>query len=200
MTLYDSLGLDSSASLDEVKRAYRSRAKQAHPDAGGTAEEFAELSRAYLVLSDPERRARYDATGDEDRAPENAPLAFLVQIVVTLATQAPDPLAVDLVAQARQQLERGILDCENAAVVGRRNASNWKKVAARFKTGKKSALLKRALEDLGARAEQEVRLAESQVALRREAFALLQECSYAFDDPIAGNPTFVAALDLLRRR
>ena len=62
--LYDVLGVDAGASADEIKAAYWRRAKNAHPDTGGSAQEFGDVKLAHAVLSDPERRARYDRTGE----------------------------------------------------------------------------------------------------------------------------------------
>lgn len=65
--LYGLLGVRADASDEEIKRAYRRRARELHPDAnGGDLEaeaKFKEVSFAYEVLSDPERRARYDRFG-----------------------------------------------------------------------------------------------------------------------------------------
>jgi len=63
--LYAELGVPRGATPEEIKRAYRDQAKERHPDAGGDGASMARLSVAYEVLSDPERRARYDATGDD---------------------------------------------------------------------------------------------------------------------------------------
>lgn len=57
---YNVLGISKDASADDVKRAYRKKALDAHPDKGGTAERISELNEAYGVLSDPDKRARYD--------------------------------------------------------------------------------------------------------------------------------------------
>ena len=61
---YEILGVARGASADEVKRAYRKRARELHPDANpddpGAEDKFKELSRAYEVLSDPQQRANYD--------------------------------------------------------------------------------------------------------------------------------------------
>jgi len=63
--LYATLGVAPQAQAEEVKRAYRRLAREHHPDAGGDAERFKEVTHAYEVLSDPERRARYDRFGDD---------------------------------------------------------------------------------------------------------------------------------------
>jgi len=66
---YDVLGLRRSASEQEIKRAYRKLARKHHPDVnpGNKAAEakFKEISEAYEVLSDPEKRRRYDQLGAE---------------------------------------------------------------------------------------------------------------------------------------
>ncbi len=65
---YGLLGVTRTASPDDIKRAYRRAARELHPDTNDdpTAEErFKELGVAYEVLSDPERRRRYDTFGPE---------------------------------------------------------------------------------------------------------------------------------------
>lgn len=65
--LYAILGVARGASSEEIKRAYRQKAREYHPDANpdpGAAERFKEISAAYEVLSDPAKRERYDTFGD----------------------------------------------------------------------------------------------------------------------------------------
>lgn len=64
---YEVLGLQKGASEDEIKRAFRKLAIKYHPDKnqGNTEAEakFKEINEAYQVLSDPEKKARYDQFG-----------------------------------------------------------------------------------------------------------------------------------------
>jgi len=64
---YGTLGVDTDAGPDEIKRAYRRLARELHPDVNpdpGAQERFREVSAAYEVLSDPEKRRIVDLGGD----------------------------------------------------------------------------------------------------------------------------------------
>jgi len=64
---YETLGVDRSASEDEIKKAYRRLARECHPDANPhdphAERKFKDLGEAFSTLSDPERRRQYDTFG-----------------------------------------------------------------------------------------------------------------------------------------
>jgi len=61
-TYYDVLGVRKDAGQETIHDAYRTMAKKLHPDMGGSATSMNMLTHAYSVLSNPEKRAKYDAS------------------------------------------------------------------------------------------------------------------------------------------
>ncbi len=60
---YEVLGVSKSASADELKKAFRKKAIEFHPDKGGDEAKFKEVNEAYEVLGNPDKRKRYDQFG-----------------------------------------------------------------------------------------------------------------------------------------
>jgi len=62
---YDLLGVPPTASVDDIKRAYKKKALRLHPDKPtGNAEEFKNLTHAYEILCDDDKRRIYDMSGE----------------------------------------------------------------------------------------------------------------------------------------
>ena len=78
--LYSLLGVKRGASGDEVKKAYRKLAKDLHPDRNKdnpkAAERFSEVTSAYDILSDADKRAQYDRGEIDEQGNPRAPFGF----------------------------------------------------------------------------------------------------------------------------
>ncbi len=64
---YEDLGVSRTATADEIKKAYRKLARELHPDTNpdpAASDRFKQVARAYEVLSDPDKRARFDRFGE----------------------------------------------------------------------------------------------------------------------------------------
>ncbi|KAG9016045.1 hypothetical protein FRB90_003708 [Tulasnella sp. 427] len=72
---YKVLGVSRDADSKTIKKAYRAKARDAHPDKGGSEEKMAAVNEAYEVLSNDELRARFD-NGDDPNDPEGASNPF----------------------------------------------------------------------------------------------------------------------------
>ena len=75
---YEALGVSRDASQDDIRRAYRTLARRYHPDVNkdpGAEDRFKEISEAYEVLRDPDKRERYDRLGANWRAGQDVSAA-----------------------------------------------------------------------------------------------------------------------------
>ena len=70
MNYYDVLGVDKSASQEDIKKNYRKMSLKHHPDRkGGNSETFKKINEAYEVLGDPQKKRNYDMTGSAEGNP-----------------------------------------------------------------------------------------------------------------------------------
>ena len=71
---YKILGLEKDASESDIKKAYRKLAMKHHPDKGGKADEFKKVSSAYEILSDKDKKNKFDTFGTMDMGMEFDPM------------------------------------------------------------------------------------------------------------------------------
>ena len=117
---YDVLGTSKTATEDDIRKAYRSLARKYHPDVNpgdkSAEERFKEINEAYEVLSDPDRRKRYDELGPNWKAGsdftpppgwQNAVRDLMGLATVSPRVEVPPALAisskVSLVADAERE-------------------------------------------------------------------------------------------------
>jgi hypothetical protein len=90
---YETLGVSKGATLDQIKKAYRKLSQSLHPDHGGSAEAFRELSQAYETLSDEESRSYYDETGLDPQAASDIVTSTIAQLAIrAFASDASNPV------------------------------------------------------------------------------------------------------------
>lgn len=67
---YELIGVDRNATLHEIRSKFRAKVLAEHPDKGGDPKKFQLLNKAYNILTDQEKRRRYDATGRAEKSAE----------------------------------------------------------------------------------------------------------------------------------
>lgn len=94
MSLYEVLGIDKTATVSQIKAAHHKLAAKYHPDkVKGMENKFQEMQTAYTILSDLDRRDRYDRTGRFDDikvTPQVVQLMVEQMITAIVMTETPD--------------------------------------------------------------------------------------------------------------
>lgn len=111
--LYRVLGIRKNASAATIERAYRRKAKETHPDRGGSADAFGQVDLAYRVLSDSTARAHYDATGEatppahDNSMADVSPilLGLLAAVLKGFAAQGRTPKDFDVCGEMRKAID-----------------------------------------------------------------------------------------------
>lgn len=116
--LYAILRVPRTASPDRIRKAYRKLAMKLRPDRGGDPAAFQAATEAHDVLSDPERRARYDATGETDVPREHAVHAGLMSVLapclMAVLEQCGDASRTHVVARMRDALANALREMDGA--------------------------------------------------------------------------------------
>lgn len=86
---YEILGVSTDANIEQIKKAYRILALQHHPDKGGNAETFKQLSEAYQILSDADLKEKYDKSQPIPEAILMNPLKIFKEVFGQWLNQYP---------------------------------------------------------------------------------------------------------------
>jgi DnaJ-class molecular chaperone len=106
---YIILGVEKDASADDIKKAYKNKSKTAHPDHGGSPEEFDALKKAYEILTDASKRRMWDDYRMADNLDiENEAKMVASQIAVQILDTYPDNCNLD--KEMAEVLERCLQD------------------------------------------------------------------------------------------
>lgn len=144
MSHYETLGLDSTATPEQIKAAYKKEAMKHHPDRGGDVSTFQKIQKAYDVLGDETRKQHYDATGEDSEAPDRNLLDL--QILANLFTQVISQIGnveyQDLVVMMNDNLQNEITRANKAINDQRTHIEKLQKVILRLSVpeGKRNLL------------------------------------------------------------
>lgn len=187
MSLYDDLGVPKDASADDIKRAFRKRAHENHPDKGGTPEKFYPIQRAYAVLGNPHRRSEYDRSGNtnpvDSRDEALAELAGLLLQVI--AREDVDPDRFRLIDWARDHI-RKTSDSMHKEIAGyRKTIAKRERVLKRLrhKKGTESVVFKVFAAAIEA-TRQGIYRKENEIKKGDAMLEILEDYDYALDEEV----------------
>jgi hypothetical protein len=196
--LYQILGVERGASAPEIQKAYRQKAKTSHPDSGGSVEAFSELGLAYAILSDPERRVRYDRTGEADPPrPDNrdgSAVEVIAQKLGLILHAEQDVTSLDIAVVLEQTIRADIEERMTAIAGLTRGIERAAKLRQRVKrkgNGKANALAG-VLDWHEVSISKQIKSHEHALVSLEHALETLKDYSFA-EDPVEAGEKLAAA-------
>ncbi len=137
MNPYEVLGIDRDATHARIRAAYRRAVMKHHPDKGGDPKKFEEVQKAHEVLTDPDRRAHYDATGDmgEAKAPDHMLHTIINAFngaIGAIIASGKEPEYADLIHEMKLVLQQTESDMKGQLVPLETGLARLAKLAGRF--------------------------------------------------------------------
>lgn len=174
---YEILGLDKSATKDDIKKAYRTLVKEHHPDVNGGdhSEEFTEIQSAYDVLSDPEERAMFDEYGFSRKDADMARMqGMIAQILNECLSRDVSPS--HLINEIEEEITDAIDDLkqERTLCQGAIDSMRAQKEAVKAKEGLKYDIVGDTILGLIKQAEGEIHVRNQEIEIREKLLSLIK--------------------------
>jgi curved DNA-binding protein CbpA len=201
--LYRVLGVGRGAAQDDLRRAYRHKAKSSHPDSGGTVGAFGEVATAYAVLSDPERRERYDLTGEIDPPRADTLDASAIEVIAQklglIIHAEQDVTSLDIGALIEGAIREDMAQRRGNIAGHERAIQRTTKLRARIrrKAHGQDNMLVKVLDWHEVSAKDQIRKNEAAVASLKRALEILKDYSFAEELTPAGDDVSDALTDAL---
>lgn len=197
MNLYKLLGVKKNATTAQIRKAFRTLSKSCHPDMeGGDAEKFKLLSMAHEVLTNPERRERYDKTGRSDPSPvtDERIKLFLKSNLKEIIQNRFSIDYMDVRGQIILNVERGLSQARGQEQELLRLMERTKNMGKRFKKKSKSSnLVQQVLDGEIAQMEGELHNVRNAIELAEASIEALKDYNYEVDPtsegPLNAGPT-----------
>lgn len=181
--LYEDLKVSKKTTPEQIKEAFRKMAKKTHPDKGGNAEEFRAIAIAYNILSDEEKRRRYDNGENPDyinqpNKDENQVLSMILTLFNSVVDQNIDLTHNNLFDIIKQSIQT---NQQNFKVEKERNKTNIEKynnILKRIKKKEKSIPFIQILDDKIRACNAEIIHLDESIKLCDVALKLIEGCEY----------------------
>ena len=195
MKLYEILGVGKDANKEEVKKAYRKKSKETHPDAGGKQEDFFELTIAYKILSDDDKRSRYDngePVDDLNKKEEDKSLVIIAQLIQMLF-QSADLDCQNAVELIKLNIANNIVDLDKDLQNKEKIKSNIKKFLKRLKVKNKNQLVKQLAESQSLQIDIEIGKVKKEKEHFEKALKIMEDYDYDYEQQATINNFFTTA-------
>lgn len=178
--LYKILGVDKKSSKDEIKRQYRKKAMENHPDHGGDQEKFNELAISYKILISDEERERYD-NGENVFEKKDSNLEIIMPVILDVICRSANVKFYNILVNTKQIIaERKYNECDIMIEQLKNNKEKLIEFNKRIKHDKENVIAQivKTQEEL---IDKEIKKLERKKENYENALKFLDEYSYVTD-------------------
>ena len=186
MSLYDTLGVSNTATETEIKKAWRKKSSEAHPDKeGGSEALMTEVNKAYEILSDATKRARYDKDGStvepyslEAQAMEN--LAAMLKAIIEQGHTS-------ILTALNQLLDQNVLNISSQIGTLKSNVAKYDKKRGKVKVKKGINLVDSLIDAQISSMNSNITTLEKHLEILRYASAMIEDWEEDLDSNSYGH-------------
>ena len=196
-THYEKLGVEQDASPEELKKAYRKKAMECHPDQHKNdpekTEQFQALVKAYDTLSDEDDRAYYDRTGEDkdETNPEHLARGMLVDCFQHLIDKEGDRIFwVDLIGSIKKAFDADTEECKHVSNKANREITRLEKISKKLKYKGDENIVHVMLNQMIAREHATIEQAAMKIKVMGLARTLLQDYEFKKDSGVPPSSGF----------
>lgn len=180
---YEILGVKPGATADQIKKAYKKRAKKLHPDVGGDVDKFQELEEAHRILSDPDERAYYDQHGKaKPAAPADQKKAMLYNMLLGMMgmaiVQTTNPGTDHLIQRMAALITEQIANAKNDVLEMGKLLIKLGAIRKRIKHKGEENVLNSLMQQQVDRVENQIAQAKHATAMFEEGLLFLRDYDY----------------------
>lgn len=189
MDLYKILGVAKDATPDQIKKAYRKMAIKHHPDKGGDENEFKALVVAYTVLSDEDKRRRYDNGESVESVSQNTPIeqqAFklLMETFISFVNAVPDTSKFDIFQKIKEHVNHMTTHMNVALNELAARIDKYEKTKKRIKSKDENNMFVMGLDNEIASTNRSIKKVKEQQEVAKIAVKILEDYGYDFEQAV----------------
>ena len=186
---YEALGVSKDAPPEEIKKAHRKKARKHHPDNGGDPEQFLMVQYAYEVLSDEERRRRYDNGEPEPQNVIQEAFSYVANMFKALIDNADESLICINIVDKMASLATADREKMKKSVKGWQDKIAFlEQVKGRIKhKGNRPDIMTSVLDQQLRGLGNGISMAEKQIEMLAFALSLIREYSFEPEPPMTSN-------------
>ncbi len=187
--LYKILGVSRDATTEQIKKAYRKLAHQKHPDKGGDEAEFKQLVVAYSILSNDDKRRRYDNgesvdSVDQVTSTEQQAFKLLMETFISFVNAVPDTSRFNIFDKIKEHMGNMNAQMYNGINELTLRIDKYEKTKKRIKSKNEKNMFVMGLDNEITQANRNIEKIKEQIEVVKEANKVLDDYGYDFEQAV----------------